>query len=137
MTLQGTLSAKHKVLKLVLAAVYIVLLGVALITQNTNLIALSSLLAVPLVLANLSAKQVSLGNPFEHLKVEQGVLSVQGTLVPINEIRKVVVDRVKDQGIFQLPYNSGGDISLVFDQEHVEELKEYLTRTIPGVEIVT
>lgn len=120
-----------------LAAAATALLVAGLLMQNRMMIGMSSLLVLPFVVLRFSGRPSSLGNPFEHIKVEQGVLNVQETLIPVQEIRKVVIDIVAGQGVFALPYNSGGKINIAFDQEHVDDLKDYIKRTIPEVEITT
>ncbi|WP_151173791.1 hypothetical protein [Pseudoalteromonas ruthenica] len=122
----------------VLALLAITLLVAGFVRDDYRLWGAAGLINVPLLWHRYRyGMSEQLVNPFEHIKVEEELLSVGEALFPVHEIRKVVIDTCDDKGLFQLPYNGGGQVSLVFDSHYVDDLKTYIKRTIPDAQIIT
>ncbi|WP_158683718.1 hypothetical protein [Pseudoalteromonas sp. T1lg22] len=121
-----------------IAAVAVCALIGSFISGSNLLFALAMLANLALILRlNFSSPQINTTNPLAKIKVEGQLLKVGKVALPIYEVHKVVIERCDDKGLFQLAYNSGGQVQLVFDGSYLDDLKAYIQQNMPHVEIVT
>ncbi|MEM0516476.1 hypothetical protein WCN91_13800 [Pseudoalteromonas sp. YIC-827] len=129
---------KHPWWVYAMAAVAACALIVSVIKGSNLLFALAMLANLGLIWrVNFSSPQINTTNPLAQIKVDGQLLKVGKATFPIHEVNKVVIERFDDKGLFQLPYNGGGQVQLVFDGSYVNGLKAYIQQNMPHVAIVS